>query len=340
LDDVCDLVPQFPATIDLYGDFPDGHDVWSIYHSKPYLTRAYFSGGEGDDDSIKLETYPVILYFEDERTWAQSTKLNDIAPLTSRLEAYLKRISLWDWFKKRTYAHLQRGKMPSDLLAVKTALSQAYRLITGVVDVEVRFNVEKDDIEAIYRDLRGERQIALLREFSGGYKNVMFMIAEIACRMAILNPKFGEEAIKKTPGVILIDEVDLRLHPAWQHRILKDLQEIFPMVQFIVTTHAPAVIGSVVSGKIRVLDDHIAYKLGESDKTYGRDVNSILRDIMGAETRQKEVLDRFGELNDALDSEDWDAAMGLVAELENKIGKNDPELTGARVTIELETMGE
>ena len=71
------------------------------------------------------------------------------------------------------------------------------------------------------------------------------MIGDIAYRMAVLNPTLGDQVLEKTPGVVLIDEIDLHLHPQWQQTILSDLHAIFPEVQFIVSSHAPAVINSV-----------------------------------------------------------------------------------------------
>ena len=65
---------------------------------------------------------------------------------------------------------------------------------------------------------------------------------------------------KETEGIVLIDEVDLHLHPTWQQRIIGDLKEIFPKVQFIVTTHAPAVISTVKSEIIILLNDGGMYE--------------------------------------------------------------------------------
>ena len=82
-------------------------------------------------------------------------------------------------------------------------------------------------------------------QLSDGYKCTISLIADIAYRMAILNPQLLNKVLVETEGIILIDEVDLHLHPKWQKRILKDLMDIFPKVQFIVSTHAPEVINSV-----------------------------------------------------------------------------------------------
>lgn len=122
-----------------------------------------------------------------------------------------------------------------------------------------------------------------LSQMSDEYKSTISLIADIAYRMAVLNPQIGSDVINKTDGVILIDEVDLHLHPAWQHRILGDLQEIFPRVQFIVTTHAPAVISSAKSENLMILKDYEVFEANV--ESYGNDINSILKDIMGVSDR-------------------------------------------------------
>ena len=84
-----------------------------------------------------------------------------------------------------------------------------------------------------------------MKELSDGYKNTLSMVADIAYRMAVLNPWLLDRVLTETTGIVLIDEIDLHLHPQWQQRIIGDLRTIFPKVQFIVSTHAPLVINSV-----------------------------------------------------------------------------------------------
>lgn len=74
---------------------------------------------------------------------------------------------------------------------------------------------------------------------SDGYRNVIKIILEIATRMCILNPYLQGEALQKTPGVVVIDELDLSLHPTWQKKIISILKNLFPKIQFICATHSP-----------------------------------------------------------------------------------------------------
>jgi len=92
---------------------------------------------------------------------------------------------------------------------------------------------------------------------SSGFKAMVNMVAEIAYRCIMLNRWLGEDAVKKTPGVVLIDEVDLYLHPHWQQHVLVDLQEAFPEIQFIVSSHSPFIVQSVERQNIISLDGYI-----------------------------------------------------------------------------------
>ena len=89
---------------------------------------------------------------------------------------------------------------------------------------------------------------------SSGFKAMVNMVAEIAYRCIMLNRWLGRDAVKKTPGIVLIDEIDLYLHPHWQQHVLADLQEAFPEIQFVVTTHSPFIVQSVDSKNVIALD--------------------------------------------------------------------------------------
>ena len=136
----------------------------------------------------------------------------------------------------------------------------------------------------------------------------------------------------------MIDEVDLHLHPQWQQTIVKDLQNIFPKVQFILTSHAPAVIHSVKKEHIRILDDGNVYLPVE--QTYGRDANSILREIMQVGERPEMVRRLFTDFYRAIDEAEVEMAEKLLDVLVDIVGDSDPEISGARVTLDFEKMQE
>lgn len=108
---------------------------------------------------------------------------------------------------------------------------------------------------------------------SDGLKSMINIVSEIAYRCIELNGYLGYNAITYTPGIVLIDEVDLYLHPIWQRTILRDLMKAFPNIQFIVTTHSPFIIQSLKQGELVSFDNDI-YAEGVPDKESLEDIAS------------------------------------------------------------------
>ncbi len=127
-----------------------------------------------------------------------------------------------------------------------------------------------------------EKQPLRIEQLSDGYRTTLAMVMDIAARMAEANPSSNN--ILDSEGIVLIDEVDLHLHPKWQQMILPDLIRTFPNVQFIVSTHSPQVLTTVESKKIRVLHQTVQ---GQSDvmcptpEVKGIESAVVLNDVMG-----------------------------------------------------------
>lgn len=216
------------------------------------------------------------------------------------------------------------------------ALEQIFTSITGYSDVKVQFNLDTNDLDVIYYDNNGVPVRIPVSQLSDGYKCTISLIADIAYRMAILNPQLLEKVLVETEGIVLIDEVDLHLHPKWQKRILKDLMEIFPKVQFVVSTHAPEVINSVKSDNVVVLKDNGIF--ATADETYGKDANTILREVMEVSSRPDDIRNLFDQFYDLLDNGEWSQAETIINKLESEVGNNDAEVNSCRVRLELEQM--
>ena len=126
---------------------------------------------------------------------------------------------------------------------------------------------------------------------SDGQRNVVAMIGDLAFKAAQLNPHLGERVLTETPGVVLIDELDLHLHPHWQRHIAEDLRRTFPALQFIVTTHSPFIVQSARDGEIIALDAQPV------DKTAGLGIEEIARGLMQVE--RPEVSSRYEKMVEA-----------------------------------------
>ena len=171
-------------------------------------------------------------------------------------------------------------------------------------------------------------------EMGDGYKNTLSMIGDIAYRMAVLNPMLGGQVLEKTLGIVLIDEIDLHLHPQWQQTILDDFHAIFPKIQFIVRSHAPVVINSIPREQIRILDYGEIYM--PAAQTYGRDANSILREVMLESERPAEIKQRMDLFYRYMDENDYQEADKVLTEIEAIVGTINLDIAAARTSLELE----
>lgn len=170
-------------------------------------------------------------------------------------------------------------------------------------------------------------------QLSDGERRLVLLVGDIARRMAILNPHLA--APGKSPGVVLVDEVDLHLHPSWQRRVVPALRKAFPEVQLLVTTHSPQVLASVPSASV-VLMNNFAFLPGHP-RTWGRDTNTLLEDVFGVSSRPQEVKDQLQRFYELLEDKPHEARR-LYKELYKALEATDPEL--ARIETLLALMGE
>ena len=227
---------------------------------------------------------PLFAYYGTGRVWDyHRRKQGDVFPRNNRLGGYVDCLDgtanvklMTNWFTKMTVQKYQNQELGIDrvpeLEAVLVALENCYRRITGYPETKIQFRLATRQFEVAYRNERGVAMRLPINHLSDGYKCTISLVADIAYRMAVLNPQLADEVCTATEGIVLIDEIDLHLHPNWQARILSDLTEIFPRVQFIVTTHAPSVLNSVKSENVLLLEGREVFS--PSDEVHGRDVLS------------------------------------------------------------------
>lgn len=170
---------------------------------------------------------------------------------------------------------------------------------------------------------------------SDGIRVIIGLVGDIAHRCVRLNPHFGSDAAKRTPGVIMIDEVDMHLHPQWQQLILAALQDAFPLIQFIVTTHSPQVVTTVPSECLRILKDGKRYDApsGTDGAEAQRILESVFQVARRPDTEMSRVLDEYLRL---IDQREWQTpkALGLRAKLDEWSQGQEPRLLEADLQIE------
>jgi len=169
-----------------------------------------------------------------------------------------------------------------------------------------------------------------LEQLSDGEKMLLMLVTDLARRLAIANPGLGVNALEGE-GIVLIDEIDLHLHPQWQRIVIPSLTRTFPNCQFIVTTHSPQVLSNVKRENVFILED---YQLVEvTPHTYGRDSNSILYELMGVKERPNQVQEKINACFALIDEDKIEGAKIKLQELAELLGENDPEVVRGQTLI-------
>ncbi|WP_350446515.1 AAA family ATPase [Pseudomonas solani] len=167
------------------------------------------------------------------------------------------------------------------------ALRAVYEAIDGMLPnaKSVRYSLR---LRTLIIHLEDGRRLTF-EELSDGYRNVLAIAADLAIKAVTLNPQLGRRAVALTPGVVLIDELDLHLHPIWQREIIEKLRSTFRKLQFICTTHSPFLIQSLRTGEeLIVLDGQPTADVANMS------LEAIARGLMGVESSV--VSNRYEEM--------------------------------------------
>jgi predicted ATP-binding protein involved in virulence len=243
----------------------------------------------GDQDRI----LPLVSYYGTGRLWniprEQARVTNEKSLLgkagKSRFAGYRNsidpRVSVADlvrWIASQSWSSYQHGGAPSaSYSAVRKAILSC---LEGATDL-------------YFDPARGEVIVEIERQgkqpfdnLSDGQRALFAMIGDIALKAATLNPQLEDRALEQTPGVVLIDELDLHLHPVWQRRVLENLRTIFPRIQFFASTHSPFLIQALRSG-----DELLMLEGSPTAQVANKTLQDIAEGIMGVSN--PEVSERY-----------------------------------------------
>ena len=175
-------------------------------------------------------------------------------------------------------------------------------------------------------------QTLIVNQLSDGEKCLMAMVGDIARRMALANPLLDNPL--HGDGIVLIDEVDLHLHPLWQRMMIPRLLETFPNCQFLISTHSPHVLTHVQPQNIFMLHTEDGKFICEHpQESYGKTSERILEDLMELETTRPDIVkNALKALFVRLQKGDIEQAKNDIKLLQQEIGE-DPELVKAQVLI-------
>lgn len=361
------MEPQYPAGVIASG-IVDGKEIsWARYLNTPKSGTTIKEAAELTAIGKKLQLavtekqavlLPLVCYYGTGRLWDQKKKTvkkvfaSEFYSRTSGFQDCLDPASTYkffeDWFRYVANAdsdikNRNRERMGMRYVEIETAYTPLIKAVQEAVNTclaisgwsNLRWSFTQ---EAIVMEHASYGTLAV-GQLSDGVRNMIAMVADIAYRMVRVNPDMGKEAVKKTPALVLIDEVDMHLHPEWQQVVLQRLLEAFPNTQFIVTTHSPQVLTSVKKNHVRVMDQNLD---GEdiapepTSRTYGRSNAEVMHSIMGVSpTPPFPEKEKLAEYLNLVEQGDWRSNLvnQLRSDLENVLGAEHPTFVRADMVI-------
>lgn len=347
--------PQFPVKVSATAELLE-HDsicIWSVEKvsqiSHPQLSGVppgqLWSFQEQNRTSESEErrrnlVLPVITFYRANRHWnqAQPHEMQAVTVRNAKTDGYNSwwnassdSSALQGWviskclerFQISSESGIPFDEIDSDELAlVNGALRTAVEGIKGL-----KYDLRQKSLLIEWATAPDEpiKQPTAFENLSDGQRAVIGLVADIARRMCVLNPQLGLNVTIKTPGVVLIDELDMHLHPRWQRILTGGLKRAFPEVQFIVASHSPQVLGELHPEEIILLR---ANSTTHPQVSYGLTSSQVLEEIMDADARAPEVQQMLGETFEFLERGELDGAKDKLNELE-ATASGIPELAGA-----------
>ena len=274
------------------------------------------------------ETQPVYIYFSTERSIISNSSNRKADALFGQDAAYadallghppsLPDMARWLYAQFNVSTEESRSKVRTEALqkAVRRFLPYCRNLRATGMD-NATLTVEKYG------------NIFDINQLSHGERGILVLVLDIARRLSLANPTI-KDPIRNGEGVVLIDEIDLHLHPKWQRKVAKNLCNTFPKCQFIATTHSPQVLGEVTPDQVQMLKSG---RVSRPVRSFGIDSNRLLEDVMETPPRSQFINQKVRKITKLVDDERRDDAFNAIEELEAYLGESDPETTRARTLL-------
>jgi predicted ATP-binding protein involved in virulence len=175
-----------------------------------------------------------------------------------------------------------------------------------------------------------EEEPLSISQLSSGERSLIALVVDITRRLCLANPKSDNPL--EGNGIVLIDEIDVHLHPSWQRKIVPKLRELFPNLQLVVTTHSPQVLGVLDKKHLRIIENKNIKKISPHIK--GRDANSIYEEVFSLSARLDVYTEKLKSFYTVLEKNTEDARI-ILDELIEDWGEHDTEIMRAESYFEL-----
>ncbi len=300
---------------------------------------------------------PLLVFYPEERVVSQTTPTDSGPQPFAQLNGYAGALTgkrdfrlFFEWFKAREDLENESGVPETVAARLRTLLETSSDENLRRLLEDIQTNARDRQLTAVRKaitnfipefcNLRVRRKPHLhmvvekngrildIGQLSQGEKSLMVLVGDIARRLAMMNPELENPLTGR--GCVLIDEVDLHLHPRWQRVLVSNLARVFPNCQFILATHSPLVISDAKHSLCYLLENAA---LASPGNLYGLDVNQVLLETMDTDIRHPEVSRELDALFDLIQDEQPDKARALLNTLEQDLPLNHIELLKARLLL-------
>lgn len=279
---------------------------------------------------------PVICYFSTSRvvdTQKVSTnavgknKLNDRrCGYIDCLNATLDRKALTDWTFKMAMAEYKKGTAVAEYEAFKKAVGIFMQKMNDLEEIPLA-EYTRDFEDITYAE---DGKTMLVNYLSAGYQSLLWMLMEISFRIALLNPELSDYS--QAEGIVLIDEIDMHLHPRWQWKILDALHSSFPKVQFIAATHSPIIISSFKDAKLLSIGENGVEELSGA---YAYSIDDVVEYKQGSFGIPQELRRLKQEFEDAFCLRDRENSQKAVDKMKELFGTSNTEVKRAEAKMQM-----
>lgn len=322
--------PQYPVRISIFGRAGDTafRQITELLGPTSRvrmigpLASIYRTEGEVEA-GINID-FPIVAFYRASRQW-RTGEVSEIQAATTRsarqdgyatwFDASLDASALQIWAIAKCLERFQvaseHGRSfdsidDDELALVNGALSAAIESAKGL-----RYDLHRKALLVEWKDAHATP----FEHLSDGQRAVVALVADIARRMCLLNPHLGKSVTRMTSGIVVIDELDMHLHPSWQRTLVRGLKLAFPAIQFVAASHSPQIIGELRPAEVVVLHPRGASR---PQVSYGLDSSRVLNEIMEVSERTPAIDIALTELFKQIEGENLEDAKKLLDDLRRR----------------------
>lgn len=317
-------------------EFSVNDNIREIEHSFEKLGRTgiYYSSYYKGEDFNDAKNCPIFAFYSINRRNVSAKKSNQkLDNGFDHIFSAWENVNLvnfdcfFDWYKSELLDEYQiKDDNPN---YVNKELQTVRAAISSFFGDSIRLKIVRDQLIAIKNGVD-----LLFSNISDGEKSLVLLFADIARRLAIANPNLGNPL--QGTGIILIDEIEMHLHPSWQRKVCRKLKETFPKCQFVITTHSPQVLGELQPEEIRLLND---FEISIPSQSFGLDSNSILDNLQNFNDKSlrqnEEISMKIDEISSLIDNSKFSDARKKLRDLEAELHGSTSETVSLGTEISL-----